>query len=114
MLEILKERQSENPVHETGLKTKAGHEVVEYDILFEEVELDEGDKRVFFMCIWIKELAAFQLLDTGALFNYLTMPFTDFLEAEYQELSLENMLGLERMHFLGSAFDGNNYSKYFD
>src|SRR6056297_283148 len=43
----------------TGKKTIKGNELFENDLVFEEIENGDGDRRIYFICKWIEEWGGF-------------------------------------------------------
>lgn len=54
----------------TGKKIFNDRELYEGDIVFEEVEHEHGDERIYFVCIWIDEWSRFVLLNTYEYIDY--------------------------------------------
>ena len=54
----------------TGLKDAKNRDIYEGDVYYEEIEEGEGDIRIFYVVVWIKEWCMFTLLSTGELLNY--------------------------------------------
>lgn len=85
-----------------------GRKIFGGDIVFEEIEMDEGDKRTYFVVTWIEELSMFALLNTeGEYWDYMTTAFTSFeyfMESHFtmNELTIR---GVEKMHYAGNIHD---------
>lgn len=87
----------------TGKHTLKGREVFEGDVLFEEIEDDEGDVRVYFIVVWIEETSSFGLLCD---FEYI-----DYEDGRLEELDLQELSGLQsinKLHYAGNIFFNRN------
>jgi uncharacterized phage protein (TIGR01671 family) len=49
----------------TGHLDKNGTRIYEGDIQREEIEFDEGDERIYYVCRWLKEICAFVWMSYG-------------------------------------------------
>lgn len=89
----------------TGFKLRSGKYLFENDILFDEIEEDEGDRRIFYVVTWVKERGAFALLDTAEYTEYKENGIDGIsrnFEGFYYELDRASIL---RMHYAGNLHD---------
>ena len=87
----------------TGKVDGKGRRIFENDIYFEEIEEDKGDKRLFYICTWIKEAARFVWLSPNEYFLYNVSGLGN-IDTE----GMENTFSLEvdpRLHYKGPAID---------
>ena len=88
----------------TGTKDNKGVEIYENDIYFEEVELDEGDVREYYICKWINEWSRFVWLHIiGEYYDYQDNGVSNLEKDEV----MMNTFGLntDRMHRAGNIYD---------
>lgn len=83
----------------TGKKTDKGKEIYSGDICFEEVEEDDGDRRIYFVCVWIHEWSRFIWLSAAE--------YDDYINEGVQALEENDYYGLDmnKMHYAGNVFD---------
>lgn len=85
------------PLQYTGKKSIKGNELYENDIVFEEIEEDDGDRRIYFIVKWIEELAVFTFLHYHEFVGYEDNGVKTLDDCEYYDLS-----DSERMHYKGN------------
>lgn len=86
----------------TGKTTCKSNELFENDIVFNEIEKDEGDLRIYYVCKWIPEWARFVFLSYGELFQYEDYGINRPGLEDDGTFGLENS---EKMHYAGNIFD---------
>lgn len=84
----------------TGKKTIKGNDLFENDIVFEEIEEESGDRRIYFVCKWIEEWGGFTFLLLHELFDYEDNGIKGLDEQEYY-----NIEDAEKLHYAGNYID---------
>ena len=89
----------------TGLHHQGTTEVYQDDVLYDEIEHDHGDERLFYVITWINERASFAFLTAQERKDYdeqgLSAIDRDF-EGFYYELDQDS---LDKMHLKGNIHD---------
>lgn len=88
----------------SGTHCYADRKVYEYDILFEEIETDLGDERVYYVVTYIEEWGRFALLDYYQYNDYIINGVEYFNDEEIDY----SMYGVEDMHYAGNYFDNKD------
>lgn len=88
----------------SGTHCYAERKVFENDILFEEIETDLGDQRVYYVVTYIEEWGRFALLDYYQYNDYIINGIEFFNDEEIDY----SMFGVEKMHYAGNYFDNKD------
>ena len=83
----------------TGLKDEKDREIYDGDIYFDEIEEDDGDVRLYYVCKWIDEWARFVWLNVdGELQDYEDNGVENFIDYNF-------VLETKRMHYAGNIYE---------
>lgn len=93
----------------TGKNTDKGKEIYSGDIVFEEIEEDESDKRIYFVCTWITEWSMFVLLSIEEYMDYADYPDDFFGENDRSDWF---ELDMKEMHYAGNIYDDKKITEY--
>jgi len=86
----------------TGKHMAKGNKVFNGTIAFTEVEEDEGDRRIYVVCVWIEEWSMFAFLTVEEYKNYLENGFESIDEPMFWTYNLQDS---EKYHYAGNIFD---------
>lgn len=98
--EIEESTLSEN----TGTACYGDRPVFEHDLVFEEVEHEYGDERMYYVVTYIIEWGRFALLDYYEYNDYVLNGIEYYAEEE----AMYSMIGIEQMHYAGNYFDNKD------
>ena len=94
----------------TGKQDWKGREIYEHDIYFDEVELDTGDRREYYICVWVDEWSRFVWLHIGEYVEYIDNG-VDYIEEHNEGMMNTFGLNIERMHYAGNIHDNSELLK---
>lgn len=92
-----------NTIGEFVYKNSKGKPLFTGDVLFEEIEQDEGDVRLFYVLVWLPERLCYSVLEMGEYIAH-KLQGAPLDEGEYYQLLPEE---LDKYHYKGTIYDKN-------